>query len=142
MRSSFPKVQNPLAAAKLKRHEKQLKIIASKLFTFNHKLFSQIGMDRSDVESIISIYSYIYFDAHADSKPEVLFSFIKQRSIRLIEVFNKKKDDGFVDEATDLTDLIRAEIMEAHSHCDDPESILIAKETLQAYVFPESREIQ
>lgn len=126
MRSVFPAMQDKTAIAKMIAHDREIKAAAAKLFNKNYNLFARVGLNRSDVESTMRVYVYIYFSKYGEQK-NFLNRFLQQRSIKFITTC-MRKSQGIVEELNTLTDKQINDLYDCYAHNDDPESILIAQE--------------
>jgi hypothetical protein len=116
---SFPSGEFPEAISEIQKNERTIKKAAFNLFADYVTLFNQIGMGREDLMAIFRAYTYSYF---ANKKQdETLEQFLYKKSVRLWMLCVLKSEGMVEEQATaDLNEL---------SHNDNPEEILIAKES-------------
>jgi len=120
---SFPSGEFPEAISAIQKNEKTIKKAALNLFSGYTHLFNQIGIDKEDLMAIFRAYTYSYFANK--NQNETLEQFLYKKSIKLWMIC-VLKSEGMVEEQTtaDLNEL---------SHNDNPEEILIAKESSPYY---------
>jgi hypothetical protein len=130
MHMTFPSEHSPIALKALEENTKTIQKVASRLFTTNFVLFNKIGMDRDDINSILTSYAYAYFTKYSNESEHMagfLNRFLRQRSLRLIDICERKAE-GIAEENTSLE--IEELVTSAAVHNDNPENLLIAKETV------------
>lgn len=129
LRTEFPHQTDPEAIDQVKRHDRDIKIFASKLFTKNSPLFHRVGLDRYDVESIVRVYTYIYFGGVKKTHRH-LQSHLKFRATKLLRTC-VRKIEGIAGEMSTITDSQLDDLYDYYGHNDTPENILIAHERIE-----------
>lgn len=126
MRTQFPAVTNGSALKRMIDSKKTIVKAAQKLYSNNYTLFQKVGLDRSDLESILMTNVYVLFSSQPESKENILSRFLRQRGLKLINLYSRFSE-GIAESvlAEDSTELI-----ESFSSNTNPEDIASAKETI------------
>jgi len=118
MRSAFPAELDQTAVDRAVAHRKIIKSVAKSMVYRNDPLCTHAGLQVEDLESILFTNAYVLF-SKGDVDPPILTSFLKQRSVKIINRYKNKV--MHTDETESLVD-------------ETPEGIAIAKEEAELKV--------
>jgi|ERR1017187_5631834 hypothetical protein len=127
LHTAFPKKENEKAVTLLNKYSRNIKIFAARLFSSNYFLFEKMGLDREDVRSLCSVYAYVFFSKYDESKMNIFNRFMRQKSLNLLQLI-KRKSEGILEDPLD-DPFTEFSISDRLTHNENPESILIGKET-------------
>lgn len=128
MRKAFPTKKDPTALEKALENKKIINAMAFSVFNRNYIMFSQVGIDRDDIESIFNCHAYVFFHKRPDATPGILNNFLKQRGLKLIKTYTKIANT-MIESANDISGVMAEDMGIDFSN---PEDIFLAKEKLAA----------
>lgn len=114
--------------------KKVIDIATRRIFKDNVRLFNKVGFNEDDLHSIFSFYAVIFINTDTPQDIGLFSSFLKQRSIRLIESFKSRAESILEDTTVEgVTELENMTINITNAY-DNPEEILMAKEFLHKVI--------
>lgn len=132
MHRSFPKEWEPEAVKLTMLHKGLIKIMAKKLYFSHRHFFDKIGLMQDDINSIFVSNVYVFLVKNPSASGKLIGHFLFQRGLKLMRTYARRHDNILENEHIEE---LTVSVEEISIDYDDPESLLIAKQTLKSILL-------